>query len=176
MTASDWIALAGIALSAFLGWLGYRTGNDARSDAHRLATEAAERASRDARAARLFERRKDVYEEVLDYVYRTEDTVDRTEPLITWPAAPGPPSWPSEDEVRRQNARTAAWGSAELLERLLALKSASQEFQGAVLSLGSKREVGMEKAEDVKDVQGKREAVKSRVKELIDLVNAELSK
>jgi len=176
MTASDWIALAGIALSALLGWLGYRTGNEARKDAHRLATEAADRASRDAREARLFERRKDVYEEVLEYVYRTEDTVDRTEPLFTWAGAPGPPAWPTEDEVRRQNARTAAWGSPELLGKLLALKTAVQEFQGAVFVLASKRPAGTEKAEDVLDVQQKREAVKALVKDLIDHVNDELRK
>jgi hypothetical protein len=175
MTASEGLAFAGIILSALLGYLGYRTGREARVDARELAREARDSAADEARKARLFERRKDVYEEVLEYAYRTEDSVDRTEPLVTWKGAPGPPAWPTEDEVRRQNARTAAWGSKELLGKLIELKQATQEFQGAVFVLMSNRAAEMESGDDVKKVWTTRETVKALVEDVIELVNQELA-
>lgn len=142
---------------------------DRRDDLARKAAATA------AREARLLDQRKDVYEEILEYAYRTEDTVDRTEPLITWAGAPGPPAWPSEDEVRRQNARTATWGSPLMRAKLLELKGAVQAFQGSVFILQTNRPGGLETAEQVKEVGRKREVVKRIVKELIDLANQELT-
>jgi hypothetical protein len=174
MTATEGLALAGIVLSAFLGYLSYRTARDGRDDAHKLAIETRAAAADDARRARLFERRKDVYEDMLEYSYRIEDTVARTEPEVSWEGMPGPPEWPAEDEARRQSARIAAWGSTELREKLKAQRKALQEFQGAVFIFRSNRDGGVATMEDMQKMSDTRAAVRALVKDIVELVNEEL--
>jgi hypothetical protein len=176
MTAAEGIAFASLVATIFATYLTYRTGKEARADAHALATEAAERAAADARAARLFDRRKDVYEEILEYAYRVEDGVRRTEPALTWMGMPGPPDWPSEDEVRQQNARSAAWGSPELIAKLIDLKKATQEFQGAVFILRTNRDAGVATVDEMTDVETKRETVTALVDDIQKAVNEELAR
>jgi hypothetical protein len=178
MEAGVGIALGGIVLSIFTVYFNYLNGKDAREDARALARETREAQATEARSARIHESRKAVYVEILEYVFRTEDSVDRTEPLLTWDGMPVPPEWPSEDEIRRQNARTSAFGSAPLRDKLRELKTAVQEFQGAVFELRVERD-GPGRATNIGElyqkVAAKRDVVKAAVKEAIEVANRELA-
>jgi hypothetical protein len=175
MTTTEWIALAGIGLSAFLGWLAYQTGRDARKDAHALAKETREAQSGDARAARLHERRKDIYVEVLEYALLTEDTVDRIEPLMTWDGAPGPPEWPNDDELRRQSARVLAVASRDVREKLYEMKRAYQAFRAAAWELDYAKPRVQDLTELHLKVHETRQAVKDLILDVIDLTSRELA-
>jgi hypothetical protein len=187
------VALGGIVLSMLLGYLGYRTARDARDDAHKLATETRAAASDDARTARLFDARRSVYVDVMDYVYRIETYVDRIEPVWSWEGAPGPPAFPSEEEQRRQSADIATVGSAAMLAKLDEYKEAAQQFEFAVAAFQNHkaqvkhwvelRDIGVnapepeDKERDYrKDVTDRRADVKAMVRELATLMNADLAR
>ena len=180
MSGAEVIALAGIGLSFFLGYLSYRTAKDGRDDAHKLATESRAAASDDARATRLFDARREVYVDVMDYVYRIETYVSRTEPIMSSVNDPPPPTFPPEEEQRRQSAAIAAFGSPAIRAKLMEFKVAGNDFQGSVWVLHGQREHfgqhSNEALQEWKVVQEKREAMKAMVLELIELVNADLAR
>jgi hypothetical protein len=177
LSEGTWVALAGIALSAFLGWLNYRQGKDARQEAASLARQTREDEAAAARESRLWDQRKAVYVEVCEYAYRLEDFVTRTEPIFTMQGQSTAPEFPTEEELRAQSARAAAWGSPALLAKLMELKQAAQKFQSHVWLLRFERE-GMHPAgnqiEQMTVVDEARMAVKALVKEVIDLAGREL--
>jgi len=178
MSPSDGIALTSLVVAALATYLTYRTGREAREDAHALARETREAQAEEARAARLHEARKTVYVEVLEYGYLTLDTVERTEPFMSWEGAPGPPEWPSDDELRRQSARTAAFGSPQVRNKLLELKDAVRQFRSAVFMRQAERMPGAH-PQDVGTFQKLDEArarVRALVEEVIELANEELTR
>jgi hypothetical protein len=180
VTATEGLAFAGIVVALVSTYLTYRTGKEARDDAHKLATENRTATAEEARAARLFDARKAVYVDVMDYVYRIEDFVSRTESVLTWEGMPGPPEFPPEDEQRRQSAQTAAFGSKAILDKLMEFKRAGQDFQGAVWLLqGQRKHFGLHSNEAIEAwqaVEAKRQVVKGMVLELMALVNADLAR
>lgn len=180
MQPSDGLALAGIVAAIFATFLTYRTGKEARESAERQAARTIEATSAEARATRLFERRKDVYEQVLDYAYRIDQSIDRIAPIVTWDGMPTPPTFPSEDEMRRQNARTSAWGSRELRDKLAELKEAVQEFQSAVNLYYRFIEEYGEQSEESREqwpvADANRWVVKALVKEVVEQANADLAR
>jgi hypothetical protein len=178
MTAADWIAIGSLIVTGIATYLTYRTGKDAREDAPTLATETRDAQSADARRTRLFDARKALYVELLQYAFRSEDSVDRTEPMISWEGMPSPPVDPPEEDLRALNARTAAFGSANVLASLARLKEAMQKFDKAVFMLRSERGALMrpeEMAQYLNDLEDRRRDVKARIKELLAIANAELT-
>jgi hypothetical protein len=135
VTATEWLALGGLVLSGVLGVLGFLTGREAREDARTSARETREAASNDARAARLFDARRSVYIETMDYVYLVETWVDRTEPFMSLAGELGPPEFPSEEDARRQSAAIATLGSRAIRTKLDDYRKAVREFQFAVWAL-----------------------------------------
>jgi hypothetical protein len=172
------VALAGIALSAFLGWLNYQQSKEARQEAAAQAREAREHEAATDRETRLWDQRKAVYVEILEYTYRLEDLVHRTEPIISFGGDPPPPEWPKEDDLRAQSARTAAWGSPALLAKLLELKDAARAFQGDVWLLRAERD-GPGRSKDGgigqwQKVEEQRKLIKALVKDVVELAGREL--
>jgi hypothetical protein len=195
VTATEGLAFGALILSLFLGYLSYRTSREGRTDAHELATESRRAAGEEARAARLFEARRSVYVDVMEYVYLIEDFVIRTEPLMTFEGDPGPPAFPPEEEQRRQSAAIAAFGSPAMRDRLRDFKEAGRQFQFAVwafhdeqarlkheydLRRVQQRESDPEPVDNERnyreDVRQKRQAVNDLVLDIIELVNAELAR
>ncbi len=168
------VALAGIALSMFLGYLSYRTARDAREDAARQAQATRDATVGEARASRLFAERRVAYAPVLGYVYTVSDYVDRTAPFLTFDGAPGPPAFPSDDELRRLNATAALWCTAELLDVLMRLRDAAGKFQGEVMSLDLAHRADINTAEHWAQTQAAREAVRALVREAGDRARADL--
>ena len=68
------------------------------------------------RQTRIVANRTALYMDVMEYVYRLADLVDRTEPFISFAGDPGPPDFPSDEETRVLNARAAAFGSKAVRE------------------------------------------------------------
>lgn len=180
LTATEALALAGIVLSALLGYLGYRTAADARQDAKELAAEGRKSAADEARIARQFDSRRKVYVDVMDYVYRLDTYIARTEPILTFDGAPQPPTFPPEEDARHQSAEIASFGSPDMLKLLNAYRDAANAFQSAVFVLRSQRQAyGEGSAEALKawgEVQEKRQATKPHVEALVAQVNEELSR
>lgn len=177
MSEGTLVALAGIALSALLGWLNYQQGKDARQEAAVLARETRQHDAASSRETRLWDQRKAVYVEILEYTYRVEDLVHRTEPIISFTNDPPPPDWPKDDELRAQSARTAAWGSPAMLAKLMELKDATRKFQGDVWLLRVERERPTDKTQPIsqwKVVEDSRNVVKALVKDVVDLAGREL--
>lgn len=195
MTATEGLAFAGIIVALVGTYLTYRTGKEARDDAHKVATESRAAASDDARAARLFDARRSVYIDIMDYVYLIETWVDRTEPFFSVAGEPGPPAFPSEEEQRHQSAAIAAFGSPAIRSKLFDFKKAVREFQFAVWALHSEEErwkhlaelhdAGItppdpapedEERDYRRELTDKRAAVSAMVLELMELVNADLAR
>lgn len=182
LTASNILALSGIGLSAFLGFLAYRTGKDARKDAHDIATEARQSEERRARAERIHANRRETYVNVLEHVYLTQDYVTRTKPIMSFTNDLAPPEFPPDAAVRRLNASVAAFGSADVLARLEKLTGLANEFGSAVFMLNqheeSRRlteESGAKTMGAWKDVEEKRKTFLAATKEVRAAINRELS-
>jgi hypothetical protein len=178
MTATEGLAFAGLVLSLFLGYLGYRTAKDARIDAREQAAEGRKAEAEKDRAARLFDARRSVYVDVMDYAFRIETFADRTDPIITFGNDPPPPPFPPEEEQRRQSAAIAAFGSPAIRAKLVEFKKAASEFQASVFLLHSFRQThgehSNEQLQQWQVVEQKRQALKALVLDIIELVNEEL--
>jgi hypothetical protein len=68
------------------------------------------------RDERIYASRSKVYEDLLVYLHRNMLVVLRTHPVVG--PQPPPPKSPSDDELLRLQARVAAFGSREVLDRL----------------------------------------------------------
>jgi hypothetical protein len=179
MSATEGLAFGGLILSLFLGYLNYRANREARDDTHALARESRQATGEEARAARLFDARRSVYVDAMDYAFLIETIADRMEPIFSMGAGdPAPPDFPPEAEQRRQSAQVAVFGSKAVRDKLMELKRATIQFRSAVWRLRSERqfeEHGKAVSDAWSAVGEKRDALKALVVELIELINAELT-
>jgi hypothetical protein len=175
MEAGVGIALGGIVLSIFTVYFNHLNGKDAREEARSLARETRDAQATEARRARLHDARKAVYEEVLEYVLRTQDMVNRTERRFTFEGEPGPPELPMGDELRKLNARIGLHASGEMREKLTELDGAVEAFQVAVFELRDALQSGSELVGLRANIDATRAAVKPLVADVIDVANRELA-
>jgi hypothetical protein len=133
---SEWIALVGLAVAA-LGiivgpLIGYRT---AQAIQDRKAASDAEL----ARRSRVQSNREATYVDVLEYAIRTAQGVERTEPIMSYEGAPGPPDPLPDTELRALEARVRAFGSSDVRGALKRFGEAAQAFHIAAADLTATR-------------------------------------
>jgi hypothetical protein len=177
-TASDWIALAGLAVAAMgiiVGpIIGYWT---ARAIQDRKAASDAEQ----ARRSRVQANRETTYVDLLGYVIRTAQGVERTEPFISYDGAPGPPDPLPDEEVRALEARVRAFGSPDVLSALRRFNDGARDFHLAAASFKDTRDSALrghapELAPSAHEtMEEARQRFRTEKESFSELVNRELS-
>jgi len=166
-TASDVIAVVAIVVGPLVGLI---TGLKLQE---RKATADLEI----ARRARVQANRAAHYVDMLEQLFRTQDYVDRTEPMMMMAGDPGPPAFPSDDEIRKLNARTAAFGSPPMQELLTNHRRLVKAWQISVWQLRDMKQTGMGKSltDAHLDMEAKRAAVRESFDAVMERANKELA-
>jgi len=173
-TASDVIALAAIIVGPIVTlWAGLKIQE-------RQTTNAAEM----ARRARIQANRQETYVDILEQTFRIQDLVDRTAPTFKMSGDPDPPPPMPDDALRRLNARTAAFGSRDMLDSLKAYMGLVREWSAAAWMLENMRTTGAALTQSPsaknlvdywRELEEKRTAVRAAFAELSELANRELT-
>jgi hypothetical protein len=137
----DAVALAstvgGTAVAISGLWFTARNAAAERKARRQLAEEERQHHADRERAARNYEVRRDVYVDLLEMVFRAEETVARTEPVAG--PVPAPPEPIPQDEYRRLMARAAALGSSAVMEILGRYAHATSGFHFQVSTVRAMR-------------------------------------
>jgi capsid portal protein len=177
----DWIAIASalvsalaVTVSAVAVYLTYRTGKEAREDAAKVAKEEREARAAEARAARVHAVRKKVYPKINEYVLRTVDITNRTDPPFTFEGDPGPPDWPDPEKLRRSNAAIYAAASRTMADKLMELRRSVEAFRIARLQWHASPP-GTQAAELHANMETARRLVNERADDVLRLSGEELA-
>jgi hypothetical protein len=173
-TASDVIALVAVIVGPIVGLLtGLRLHEaQAKSEGERV------------RLARVHSNRKETYVDVLEYVYRIRDYVERTEPIVSFEGDPKPPTLPTDEDMRRLRARLGAFGSKTVRDELAEVARLANSFLRAVEERKELREEAREERKPGRGpeltaarekAEGLRNAVREAVEHLVEQANGELA-
>jgi hypothetical protein len=163
------VGVAGVAATAWSAWLQHVSARE-------LSERQQEHERGLARGARLFERRADVYEEMLRLLYPWMERVDATEPFITF--AGQPPDPPGTDEWRAMHIRLRTYGSREVADAYDVFGEAIRSFFFQVPTLRAVRERGTDPAEAArvgKEFEAARAGVRKALRSLERIVSDELA-
>lgn len=137
------------------------------------------------KTARVHARTETTYVDVMDHAFRIRDYVLRTEPLVTFEGAPEPPAQLTDVEARRLSARISAFGSEEVLDKLMGALNEARHFSTEVDNLRLFRAAyadsrDQEEAQRVQrafeSIEPARKAVIEAIAELEDRVRTELAR
>jgi hypothetical protein len=92
------------------------------------------------RHERVHDHRAALYVELLATVLRGNESMERTEPMMTWEGAPGPPEPLSMDEQRLLTAKVDAYASSEVIELLGQWRTNLRDFERTVFELRDARD------------------------------------
>lgn len=148
--------------------------------ARRQATDRNEHEREMARDERRQRRLEALYTETADYVLRVAAFLARTYPVFELPDAPGPPAFPSDDELRNLSGRIGIFGTAVVQDLLTRLFEEGQAFQGQAYLLQGLLERGGslldENGVPVREsIHEKRQVAMATVDEVLARMNAELT-
>jgi hypothetical protein len=174
----DTVALAATIGGSVVGIVGIlATGWAARQQ--RLASiELADAQHQHERAlasgARLFEKRAEVYESLLNTLLIWRERVEHELPMMRTGGEPEPPEQPSQDEWRTMSARLGTFGSPMVNLGFVEIIKAINSFFVAASVFTTAREAG-ERSLPFEQVQAAREVVRSQFDALERLVSDELA-
>jgi hypothetical protein len=164
------VGLAGIGVTAW----GARQQRESAKDLAGLQHEH----ERDlARGARLFDRRSDVYEAMIDYVQVWWERIADTEPIFRAAGAPDPPEAPGPDEWRPMYVRLRTFGSPEVTALYEEFSQRTQDFfiQAGLLRAAMNQRGSRQEPEPWEETQDARVRVKDTFDRLQRRVSEELA-
>jgi hypothetical protein len=160
------------ALGLLFGWLQVR---GERSHALSLAQAQHQHERQLKRGDRLFEKRGDLYVQLLTFLDRQLLRVERTNPLMTIGPPQDPPGPEDEEEASRLQAEVGAYGSAEVWKIIMELSDAVRSFFIESSSLDMARSGRREEtAVHWQKVQAAREKVRELTDKTRELVQQEI--
>ena len=147
------VAVAGVGATVWSGWQQRKSANELADREHAHERDL-------ARGARLFQRRAEVYEELLGFLMTVNERVNATVPVMTFSGQPEPPEMPSREKWLAMEARVRTVRSA-------ALADAYEEWRAAVNDFGPRaiavHEMEIENVPNRGDARMELEAARERV-------------